>query len=85
MIVHFILMGCMDVIVRPMVSRMLMAVHMLVPIMGMFVRMLMFMFMDMGVSVFMHVSLIPVPVFMGVHVCVLMRVEVLVFVCSFHS
>lgn len=81
----FLLMDGMIVAVRPVVSRMVMIVHVGCAAVRMFVAVLVNMFMGMAVSVFMAVFFAPVRVFMCMGVNVLVVVQMFVFVFSFHG
>lgn len=71
-------------VMGPMVSGVIVVVHMLVFTMGVLVGMFMVVFMAMEMFVFVGVDFLPVPVFMGVYMGVLVGMVVLVFMGAFH-
>jgi hypothetical protein len=77
-------MGWMDMVMGPMVSRVVMVVHMLVSSVGVLVGMFMLVLMPMEMFVLVGVDFLPVPVFMGVYMGVLVGMVVLVFMGAFH-
>ncbi len=77
-------MGWMDMVMRPMVSGVVMVVHMLVSSVGVLMSMFMLVLMAMEMFVLVGVDFLPVPVFMGVYMGVLMGMAVLVFMGAFH-
>ena len=83
-IVCLCFMGWMGMVVGPMVSSVIMVVHVLVSTMGMLVGMFMLVLMAMGMVVFVSVDFIPMPMFVGVHMGVLVGMTVLVFMGAFH-
>ena len=71
-------------VMGPMVSSVVMVVHMLVSSVGVLVGMFMLVLMAMEMFVLVRVDFLPVPVFMGVHMGVLVGMVVLVFMGAFH-
>ena len=77
-------MSWMGMVMGPMVSSVVMVVHMLVSSVGVLVGMFMLVLMAMEMFVLVRVDFLPVPVFMGVHMGVLVGMVVLVFMGAFH-
>ena len=77
-------MGWMGMVMGPMVSSVVMVVHVLVSTMGVLMSMFMVVFMAMEMFVLVRVDFLPVPMFMAVHMGVLVGMVVLVFVGAFH-
>jgi hypothetical protein len=63
----------------------LMVMHMCITCMGMLMGMLMKMLMRVYMSVLMQMDFIPMLVFMAVHVCMFMGVQMLMFMLPFHG
>jgi hypothetical protein len=77
-------MGWMDMVMGPMVSGVIVVVHALIFTMGMLMSMFMLVLMAMEMLVLVGVNFLPVPVFMGVYMGVLVGMPVLVFMGAFH-
>ena len=71
-------------VMGPMVSSVVMVVHVLVSTMGVLMSMFMVVFMAMEMFVLVRVDFLPVPMFMAVHMGVLVGMVVLVFMGAFH-
>jgi hypothetical protein len=77
-------MGRMGMVMGPMVSGVIVVVHMLVSSVGVLVGMFMLVLMAMEMFVFVGVDFLPVPMFLGVDMGVLVGMPVLVFMGAFH-
>jgi hypothetical protein len=77
-------MGWMDMVMGPMVSGVVMVVHMLVSSVGVLVGMFVLVLMAMGMFMLVGVDFIPMPMFMGVYMGMLVGMPVFVFMCAFH-
>lgn len=85
MIMSFHLMAGMVMVVRPVLSRMVVIMDMGRTAVGMVVKMFVHVLMSMGMSMLMGVHLAVVRVLVGVRMGVFMRMQMLVFVFSFHD
>jgi hypothetical protein len=85
MSVDFLLMSGMIMIMRPVLARMLMIVHLRFPFVSMFMAMLVRMFMVMRMGMLMAVFLVLVGMLMVVLMRVFVTMLVAVFMFSFHS
>ena len=74
----------MGMVMGPMVSSVVMVVHMLVSTVGVLVGMFMLVLVAMGMFMLVGVDFIPMPMFMGVHMGMLVGMAVLVFMGAFH-
>lgn len=83
-IVRLRFMGWMDMVMGAVVSGVIVVVHVLVSSVGVLVGMFMVVFMAMEMFVLVRVDFLPVPVFMGVHMIVLVGMVGLVFMGAFH-
>jgi hypothetical protein len=77
-------MSWMGMVMGPMVSSVVMVVHMLVSSVGVLVGMFMLVFMAMEMFVLVGVDFLPMPVFMGVYMGMLVGMAVLVFMGASH-
>ena len=77
-------MSWMGMVMGPMVSSVVMVVHILVSSVGVLVGMFMLVLMAVGMFVFMGVDFIPMAMFVGVFMGVLVGMPVLVFMGAFH-
>jgi hypothetical protein len=85
MVVKLRLMAGVVVIMGPMVSSVLMIMHVGAAAMRVLVEMFMQMLMRVAMGVFMAVFHLPVGMLVGVHMSVLVPVQMFVFVFSFHD
>ncbi len=84
-IVGFRFMAGMVMVMRPVVTRVLMAVGLSGPAMGVLMEMFVQVLMAVSMGVLMAVHLAVMGMFVGVRMRVVMRVQMLVFVLSFHN
>jgi len=84
-IMGFRFMAGMVMVMRPVVTRVLMVVRLGEPAMGVLMEMFVHVLVGMGMGMLMAVRLAVMGMFVGVRMSMVMRVQMLVFVLSFHN
>jgi hypothetical protein len=84
-IMEFRFVAWMVMVMRAVVTRMVMVVHLGSPAMGVFMQMFVQVLVGMLMSMLMAVCLAVMRMFVGVRMAVVMPMQMLVFVLSFHN